>query len=161
MRLFSIGGYGLALAALTLVVFGAIECPSFVSVMFVCCCVRFRIPRTKQQIEADYVRKQITRKFQKQLRRIQNADMDEMDLKSGNDPSVPPLAPKQRKVVSVYSVGSSGPNPRGIQIGHRESGTVGGLIRRRQFGVRQSGQLRLQQPQRSAQQLLPKSQRHR
>jgi len=29
LRLFSFGGYGLALAALALVVFGAIECPSF------------------------------------------------------------------------------------------------------------------------------------
>jgi len=27
LRLFSLGGYGLALAALALVVFGAIECP--------------------------------------------------------------------------------------------------------------------------------------
>ena len=31
MRLFSFGGYGLALAALALVVFGAIECPPFCS----------------------------------------------------------------------------------------------------------------------------------
>jgi len=30
LRLFSFGGYGLALAALALVVFGAIECPQFV-----------------------------------------------------------------------------------------------------------------------------------
>jgi len=29
LRLFSFGGYGLALVALTLVVFGAIECPPF------------------------------------------------------------------------------------------------------------------------------------
>jgi len=29
LRLFSFGGYGLALAALALVVFGAIECPPF------------------------------------------------------------------------------------------------------------------------------------
>jgi len=29
LRLFSFGGYGLALAALALVVFGAIECPLF------------------------------------------------------------------------------------------------------------------------------------
>ncbi|KAE8744818.1 hypothetical protein FOCC_FOCC008542 [Frankliniella occidentalis] len=50
-------------------------------VIALCCCIRFRIPRTKQEIEADYVRKQITRKFQKQLRRIRNADMDDMDLK--------------------------------------------------------------------------------
>jgi len=31
LRLFSFGGYGLALAALALVVFGAIECPPFYS----------------------------------------------------------------------------------------------------------------------------------
>ncbi|XP_034256172.1 uncharacterized protein LOC117654098 isoform X2 [Thrips palmi] len=54
-------------------------------VVVLCCCIRFRIPRTKQEIEADYVRKQITRKFQKQLRRIQNADMDDMDLKRALD----------------------------------------------------------------------------
>jgi len=29
LRLFSFGGYGLALAALALVIFGAIECPPF------------------------------------------------------------------------------------------------------------------------------------
>ncbi|KAK3911818.1 Transmembrane inner ear expressed protein [Frankliniella fusca] len=54
-------------------------------VIVLCCCIRFRIPRTKQEIEADYVRKQITRKFQKQLRRIRNADMDDMDLKRALD----------------------------------------------------------------------------
>ncbi|KAG8296337.1 hypothetical protein J6590_058934 [Homalodisca vitripennis] len=50
-------------------------------VICVCCCVRFRIPRTKQEIEADYMRKKITRKFKKQLQCIQNTEMDEMDLK--------------------------------------------------------------------------------
>lgn len=50
-----------------------------------CCCIRFRIPRTKQEIEADYVRKKITKKFQKQLRMIQNSDMDDMDLKRALD----------------------------------------------------------------------------
>jgi len=34
LRLFSFGGYGLALAALALVVFGAIECPSSESAIF-------------------------------------------------------------------------------------------------------------------------------
>jgi len=34
LRLFSFGGYGLALAALALVVFGAIECPPFLSPVF-------------------------------------------------------------------------------------------------------------------------------
>ncbi|XP_039299135.1 uncharacterized protein LOC111055148 isoform X2 [Nilaparvata lugens] len=54
-------------------------------VIIFCCCVRFRIPRTKQEIEADYIRKKITRKFQKQLRMIQDTDMDEMDLKKALD----------------------------------------------------------------------------
>lgn len=53
------------------------------TVIFLCCCFRFRIPRTKQEIEADYVRKKITRKFQTQLKLIQNSEMDEMDLKKG------------------------------------------------------------------------------
>lgn len=53
-----------------------------------CRCIRFRIPRTKQEIEADYIRKKITRKFQKQLRLIQNSEMDEMDLKKGSNNKV-------------------------------------------------------------------------
>jgi len=53
------------------------------SVIFLCCCFRFRIPRTKQEIEADYVRKKLTKKFQKHLRVIQNSEMDNMDLKRG------------------------------------------------------------------------------
>jgi hypothetical protein len=52
-------------------------------VIFLCCCIRFRIPRTKQEIEADYVRKKITKKFQKHLRVIQNSEMDSMDLQRG------------------------------------------------------------------------------
>ncbi|KAF4522997.1 hypothetical protein B566_EDAN007427 [Ephemera danica] len=51
--------------------------------IFLCCCIRFRIPRTKEEIEADYVRKKIARKFRRQLRLIRNSDMDEMDLKRG------------------------------------------------------------------------------
>lgn len=49
-----------------------------------CCCVRFRVPRTKQEIEADYIRKRITRKFRHELSKISNKDMDEMDLQKGN-----------------------------------------------------------------------------
>ncbi|GFG33040.1 hypothetical protein Cfor_00050 [Coptotermes formosanus] len=52
-------------------------------VIFLCCCFRFRIPRTKQEIEADYVRKKLTKKFQKHLRVIQDSEMDDMDLKRG------------------------------------------------------------------------------
>lgn len=57
----------------------------FFPVIMLCCCIRFRIPRTKQEIEADYIRKKITKKFQKQLRMIRNADMDDMDLKRALD----------------------------------------------------------------------------
>lgn len=52
-------------------------------VVMLCCCIRFRIPRTKQEIEADYVRKKLTKKFQKQLKAINNSEMDDMDLKRG------------------------------------------------------------------------------
>lgn len=48
-----------------------------------CCCIRFRIPRTKQNIEADHIRKIITQSFRKELAKISNTDMDEMDLRKG------------------------------------------------------------------------------
>ncbi|XP_049851527.1 uncharacterized protein LOC126326178 [Schistocerca gregaria] len=50
-------------------------------VVMLCCCIRFRIPRTKQEIEADYVRKKLTREFQKKLHIIHNTEMDNMDLR--------------------------------------------------------------------------------
>ncbi|KAK2578138.1 hypothetical protein KPH14_001328 [Odynerus spinipes] len=50
-----------------------------------CCCIRFRIPRTKQEIEADYIRKKITKNFKKELFKINNSDMDEMDLQKALD----------------------------------------------------------------------------
>ncbi|XP_053675496.1 transmembrane inner ear expressed protein [Anopheles nili] len=49
-------------------------------VIMLCCCFRFRIPRTKQDIEADYHRKKLTRKFRERLDCMNNADIDEMDL---------------------------------------------------------------------------------
>uniref|UniRef100_A0A8D9E0V3 Transmembrane inner ear expressed protein n=1 Tax=Cacopsylla melanoneura TaxID=428564 RepID=A0A8D9E0V3_9HEMI len=61
------------------ILYGALGVISLV-VVLLCCCVRFRIPRTKQEIEADYVRRQITRHFQKYLKTIQDSEMDEMDL---------------------------------------------------------------------------------
>ncbi|XP_061719213.1 transmembrane inner ear expressed protein [Cydia pomonella] len=51
-----------------------------VMIVMVCCCVRFRIPRTKQQIEADYQRRKITAKFRHQLETIQDNKMDAMSL---------------------------------------------------------------------------------
>ncbi|XP_065212752.1 transmembrane inner ear expressed protein-like [Planococcus citri] len=51
-----------------------------IKLIWLCCCVSFRIPRTKQEIEADYVRKQIAKKFRKQLNSIPDGEMDEMDL---------------------------------------------------------------------------------
>lgn len=55
-----------------------------VPVIALCCCIKFRVPRTKQQIEADYQRRVITKKFREQLERIQNSQMDMIDLKAGN-----------------------------------------------------------------------------
>jgi len=52
-------------------------------VIGLCCCIRFRVPRTKQQIEADYIRKKITRSFRNELSKISNTEMDEMDLQKG------------------------------------------------------------------------------
>ncbi|XP_031779757.1 uncharacterized protein LOC103316697 [Nasonia vitripennis] len=52
--------------------------------IMICCCIRFRIPRTKQEIEADYIRKKLTRSFRKELAKINDKEMDEMDLKIGN-----------------------------------------------------------------------------
>ncbi|KAL1122059.1 hypothetical protein AAG570_003465 [Ranatra chinensis] len=84
-----------------------------VTAICLCCCIRFRIPRTKQEIEADYVRKRITRKFQKQLQLIQNSEMDEMDLKKALEriraefrSDTESIA--QSEAFSVASVGSSG-----------------------------------------------------
>ncbi|XP_055681806.1 uncharacterized protein LOC129789182 [Lutzomyia longipalpis] len=49
-------------------------------IIVLCCCFRFRIPRTKQDIEADYQRRKIARKFRERLACIHNSEMDAMDL---------------------------------------------------------------------------------
>lgn len=54
-------------------------------VVGLCCCIRFRVPRTKQEIEADYIRKRITKSFRNELSKISNSEMDEMNLQKGND----------------------------------------------------------------------------
>ncbi|XP_011699338.1 PREDICTED: transmembrane inner ear expressed protein [Wasmannia auropunctata] len=54
-------------------------------VVGLCCCIRFRVPRTKQEIEADYIRKRITRSFRNELSKISNTEMDEMDLQKALD----------------------------------------------------------------------------
>lgn len=53
-------------------------------VIMLCCCFRFRIPRTKQDIEADYQRRIIAKKFRERLANIKNSEMDDMDLQKGN-----------------------------------------------------------------------------
>lgn len=53
------------------------------AVILGCCCCRFRIPRTKQEIEADYKRKQLAKKFKEKLTLISNTDMENMDLPRG------------------------------------------------------------------------------
>ncbi|XP_050677265.1 transmembrane inner ear expressed protein [Leptidea sinapis] len=54
-------------------------------IVMVCCCFRFRIPRTKQQIEADYKRRKITNKFRQQLETIHDSKMDTISLKDALD----------------------------------------------------------------------------
>ena len=49
-------------------------------VVMLCCCVRFRIPRTKQEIEADHNRRKLAKKFREKLEQIQNTDIENMDL---------------------------------------------------------------------------------
>ncbi|CAM1326821.1 Uncharacterised protein g9322 [Pycnogonum litorale] len=45
-------------------------------IMFFCCVTNGRIPRTKQQIDADYQRKKLAKKFRAQLNKIQCEEMD-------------------------------------------------------------------------------------
>lgn len=49
-------------------------------VVMLCCCFRFRIPRTKQDIEADHQRRKIAKKFREKLMKIKNTEMENMDL---------------------------------------------------------------------------------
>ncbi|XP_031622781.1 uncharacterized protein LOC116340436 isoform X1 [Contarinia nasturtii] len=49
-------------------------------VVMLCCCFRFRIPRTKQDIEADYQRRVIAKNFRERLWNIKNSEMDNMNL---------------------------------------------------------------------------------
>lgn len=56
---------------------------SIFAVIMLCCCFRFRIPRTKQDIEADYQRRKIARKFREHLGNIKNCEMDAMTLQKG------------------------------------------------------------------------------
>ncbi|XP_066974345.1 uncharacterized protein [Macrobrachium rosenbergii] len=48
--------------------------------MFFCCLFKCRVPRTKQEIEANFVRRNLAKKFHRQLKIIHNSEMDEMDL---------------------------------------------------------------------------------
>ncbi|XP_066600162.1 transmembrane inner ear expressed protein [Prorops nasuta] len=49
-------------------------------IIALCCCIRFRVPRTKQEIEADYMRNKLTKNFRRKLAKINNTEMDDMDL---------------------------------------------------------------------------------
>ncbi|XP_032688117.1 uncharacterized protein LOC116852160 [Odontomachus brunneus] len=75
-------------------------------VIGLCCCIRFRVPRTKQEIEADYIRKRITRNFRRELSKISNMEMDEMDLQKAldrirNEPEENASAPVAKECADV------------------------------------------------------------
>ncbi|XP_022917130.2 uncharacterized protein [Onthophagus taurus] len=63
------------------------KCVKIVSflVILIGCCVKIRVPRTKQEIEADYRRKKLADKFKERLKMIQNQEMDEIDLERALD----------------------------------------------------------------------------
>nr|CAD7445059.1 unnamed protein product [Timema bartmani] len=91
-------------------------------VVLLCCCFRFRIPRTKQEIEADYVRKKISKKFQKQLRAIPNTEMDDADLKRALDrvraeikSDTESVAQSEGMSAGSLSSGRGHPSPEGPQ----------------------------------------------
>ncbi|CAG9773265.1 unnamed protein product [Ceutorhynchus assimilis] len=104
-------------------------CAFGVVMVLFCCCIKIRVPRTKQEIEADYKRKKIATKFRKRLKIISNQDMEQVDLRKAleiiieadykqeppiydvpandNDPLVP-VAPKEtfgQKVANVMLIG--------------------------------------------------------
>ncbi|CAH1964290.1 unnamed protein product [Acanthoscelides obtectus] len=51
-----------------------------VLIVLICCCVKIRVPRTKQEIEGDYKRKKLAEKFRQRLKMIRNQDMGTIDL---------------------------------------------------------------------------------
>lgn len=74
-------------------------------VIGLCCCIRFRVPRTKQDIEADYIRKKITKSFRNELATISNTEMDEMDLRKGSYKYVLKISLNAHDVVEYSSLG--------------------------------------------------------
>ncbi len=56
--------------------------PSF-PVVTVCCFVRFRIPRTKAEIEANAKRRALLKNFKTKLRNLKAADLDDLDYRRG------------------------------------------------------------------------------
>lgn len=57
----------------------------FILVILIFCCIKFRIPRTKQEFEGDYKRKKLAEKFQEKLRQIQKQEIDVLDLQQGEN----------------------------------------------------------------------------
>lgn len=68
-------------------------------VVMLCCCFRFRIPRTKQEIEADYQRRCIARNFRERLANIKNCEMDNMNLQKGERFTILFTVPNKHKFV--------------------------------------------------------------
>ncbi|KAI4499864.1 hypothetical protein M0802_005120 [Mischocyttarus mexicanus] len=54
-------------------------------VIGLCCCIKFRVPRTKQEIEEDYIRRKVTRTFREELSKLNLSKMDEMHLRLAID----------------------------------------------------------------------------
>ncbi|CAG0916857.1 unnamed protein product [Notodromas monacha] len=83
-------------------------------VILICCFIPFRIPRTKQEIEADSHRRKIANKFKKKLEMLSKEDLEELNLKKGislQDFTVEKVLEKRKKSQTEDSASSDGRKP--------------------------------------------------
>ncbi|XP_044759650.1 uncharacterized protein LOC123317276 [Coccinella septempunctata] len=79
----------------------------FSILIFLAFCIKIRIPRTKQDIEADYHRKKLAEKFIERLRLIENQEMDTLDLKRALDIIQKDYLENQENINLKYGVSNS------------------------------------------------------
>ncbi|KAG8240140.1 hypothetical protein J437_LFUL017730 [Ladona fulva] len=72
----------LAGTILTTIAFRSPRLP--IQVTFLCCCIRFRIPRTKQEIESDWERREMAKEFERRMKKIIGYEEgSKLDLRKG------------------------------------------------------------------------------
>ncbi|KAK9888010.1 hypothetical protein WA026_000294 [Henosepilachna vigintioctopunctata] len=76
-------------------------------IIFLAFCIKIRIPRTKQDIEADYHRKKLAKKFKERLRLIENQHMDSLDLKKALEIIQQDYKNDQDNINNIYGLSTS------------------------------------------------------